>query len=59
LGVLVPDFLADFRRGSAAVPDWLEEDSTKSNERDDEGVVGVLSEGRGSIHPEPDQPISI
>jgi hypothetical protein len=58
LVVLVPDFLADFRRGSAAVPDWLDEDSSKSNERD-EGLLGALSEGRGSIHPEPDQPISI
>lgn len=56
---LVPDFLTVFRRGSAAVPDWLDEGSSKSNERDDEGVVGVLSEGRGSIQPEPDQPISI
>jgi hypothetical protein len=55
----VADFLAGFRRGSAAVPNWLDEGSSKSNERDDEGVVGVLSEGRGSIHPEPDQPISI
>jgi len=34
--------------------------SSKSNDGDDEGVEdGVLSEGSGSIHPEPDQPISI
>jgi hypothetical protein len=56
----VPDFLADFRRGAAAaVSDWLDEDSSKSNEREYEGFEGVLSEGSGSIHPEPDQPISI
>jgi hypothetical protein len=57
-GLLVPGLLAVFRRG-AAVSDWLAVGSPKSNERDDEGVDGVLSEGRGSIHPEPDQPISI
>jgi hypothetical protein len=34
--------------------------SSKSKDREDDGVgEGVLSEGRGSIHPEPDQPISI
>lgn len=34
--------------------------SSKSNDGDEAGVgVGVLSEGSGSIHPEPDQPISI
>jgi hypothetical protein len=34
--------------------------SSKSKDGDDEGVgEGVLSEGSGSIHPEPDQPISI
>jgi hypothetical protein len=34
--------------------------SSKSKDGDDEGVGdGVLSEGSGSIHPEPDQPISI
>ena len=54
----VPDFLADFRLG-AAVSDCLDEDSSKSNEREYEGLEGVLSEGSGSIHPEPDQPISI
>jgi hypothetical protein len=38
----------------------LGEGSSKSNEGDDAGVgEGVLSEGSGSIHPEPDQPISI
>ena len=54
-----PVFLAAFRRGLAAVSDWLDEDSSRSNEREYEGLEGVLSEGRGSIHPEPDQPISI
>jgi hypothetical protein len=55
-----PDLLADFRRrGVVAVSDSLEDESPKSNEREVEGVEGVLSEGRGSIHPEPDQPISI
>ena len=45
------------------IPDsrLVDEDSPKSK---DDGVdagegEGVLSEGRGSIHPEPDQPISI
>ena len=34
--------------------------SSKSKDGDEVGVgEGVLSEGRGSIHPEPDQPISI
>ena len=34
--------------------------SSKSKDGDEVGVGdGVLSEGRGSIHPEPDQPISI
>ena len=34
--------------------------SSKSKDGEDEGVGdGVLSEGSGSIHPEPDQPISI
>jgi hypothetical protein len=58
LALLGPDLLAVFRRGSAA-SGWLAVGSPKSNERDGEGVDGVLSEGRGSIHPEPDQPISI
>ena len=54
----VPDFLADLRRGLAA-SDRLDGDSSKSNDREYEGLEGVLSEGSGSIHPEPDQPISI
>ncbi len=37
----------------------LSEESPKSNEREDPGLDELLSEGRGSIHPEPDQPISI
>jgi hypothetical protein len=53
-----PDLLADLRRGRSEVSDWLDEDSSKSNEREDDGEE-VLSEGRGSIHPEPDHPISI
>jgi hypothetical protein len=42
-------------------PRLLGEGSPKSNDDGvDEGVgEGVLSEGSGSIHPEPDQPISI
>jgi hypothetical protein len=42
-------------------PPLLGEGSSKSNDGDDEAGVGegVLSEGSGSIHPEPDQPISI
>jgi hypothetical protein len=43
------------------VPSRLGAGSSKSNEDGDEAGVGegVLSEGSGSIHPEPDQPISI
>jgi hypothetical protein len=38
----------------------LGEGSSKSDDDDEGGVgEGVLSEGSGSIHPEPDQPISI
>jgi hypothetical protein len=38
----------------------LGEGSSKSDDDDEAGVgEGVLSEGSGSIHPEPDQPISI
>ena len=58
LAARLVDRLVDFRRG-AAVSDRVEEDSSKSNEREGEGVEGVLSEGRGSIHPETDQTISI
>jgi len=59
-----PDFRAAFRVDllallSADDSDSLSEVSPKSNERDDEGLDDLLSEGRGSIHPEPDQPISI
>jgi hypothetical protein len=53
-----PGLLADLRRGRSEVSDWLDEVSSKSNEREDDGEE-VLSEGRGSIHPEPDHPISI
>jgi hypothetical protein len=44
------------------IPDsrLVDEDSPKSKDDGDAGEgEGVLSEGRGSIHPEPDQPISI
>jgi hypothetical protein len=39
----------------------LGEGSSKSNDGDDDAGDGEggLSEGKGSIHPEPDQPISI
>ncbi|MFL5402106.1 MAG: hypothetical protein ACJ8BF_04740 [Gemmatimonadales bacterium] len=54
------DFLADVRRDDAGVR--LPADSPKSSY--EEGVeagegAGVFSIGSGSIHPEPDQPISI
>jgi hypothetical protein len=55
------DFLADLRRGFDVVV-RLPADSPKSSyeEREDAGAgAGVLSIGRGSIQPEPDQPISI
>ncbi len=57
--------LDDLLRAPARVPAVpsllrLGEGSSKSNDGDDAGVgEGVLSEGSGSIHPEPDQPISI
>ncbi len=58
---LAPPFLAAFFRGR----DVRERDagsSPPSNEDEDEELgleEGVLSIGNGSIHPEPDQPISI
>ena len=60
--VLLPDFLAAFRRGRA-VRERSAGSSPSPNEDEDEedeepeGIV--LSIGSGSIHPEPDQPISI
>jgi len=58
--------LADFRAAFRAdllplllADDPLSEESPKSNEREDPGLDELLSEGSGSIHPEPDQPISI
>lgn len=64
---LLADRLVDFLRDRAADPlvppaRLLGVGSSKSNDDGDdagEGEGGVLSEGRGSIHPEPDQPISI
>jgi hypothetical protein len=64
-----PDFFRDRLREPVRavlperpeVPDRLvEAGSSKSKDGDEVGVEeGVLSEGSGSIHPEPDQPISI
>ena len=57
--------LEDFRRGLGRAVGLssrrLGDGSSKSNERDGDAGdgEGVLSEGRGSIQPEPDQPISI
>ena len=58
-----PPFLAAFFRGRA-VRERDAGSTPSSNDDDDEEVEpgfeeGVLSIGRGSIHPEPDQPISI
>jgi hypothetical protein len=56
------DFLRALGRVSLVLPARsLGEGSSKSNDDDDEAGdgEGVLSEGSGSIHPEPDQPISI
>ena len=55
------DFLRGLLRVPALSPRLLGEGSSKSNDRDEDAGVGegVLSEGSGSIHPEPDQPISI
>ena len=61
LAVLV-DFRADLRANLLPLPlpdDTLSDESPKSNEREDPGLDELLSEGSGSIHPEPDQPISI
>ena len=58
---LAPPFLAAFFRGRAV----RERDAglSPSSNEDEEGELGleegVLSIGSGSIHPEPDQPISI
>jgi hypothetical protein len=49
-----------FREPLVPVDRLVEAGSSKSNDGDEAGVGdGVLSEGSGSIHPEPDQPISI
>jgi hypothetical protein len=56
------DFLRDRRRVPPVPPARLVGvGSSKSKDDDDVAGVGggVLSEGSGSIHPEPDQPISI
>jgi hypothetical protein len=56
------DFLRD-RPPDLAVPPVLRLGAGSSRSKDDEDDAGegegVLSEGSGSIHPEPDQPISI
>lgn len=58
------DRRVDFLRARERVPPVLSsrllgDGSSKSNERDGDVGEGVLSEGSGSIQPEPDQPISI
>jgi hypothetical protein len=65
LAPLLAERAADFLRGLAREPALSSarlpvDGSSKSKDGDDAGVgEGVLSEGSGSIHPEPDQPISI
>ncbi|MBA2457600.1 MAG: hypothetical protein H0V43_01445 [Gemmatimonadales bacterium] len=64
LDLFAPDFFADLARGrdragreeSESSSRSLEEEATDAGE--DEGAGGC-SVGSGSIHPEPDQPISI
>jgi hypothetical protein len=57
---LVPPFLAAFFRGRAVR--GRDAGSSPPSNEDEEGELGleegVLSIGSGSIHPEPDQPIS-
>ena len=62
LADLLAVFLRGLLRGRAVLAGLLGEGSSKSP--NDDGVEvgvreGVLSIGSGSIHPEPDQPISI
>jgi len=58
--VLPPVFLAAFVRGRAVFVRVAESSRSSKNDCDDEGLEeGVLSIGSGSIHPEPDQPISV
>jgi hypothetical protein len=55
------DFFRGLLRAPAFSPRLAVDGSSKSNDGDEDAGVGegVLSEGSGSIHPEPDQPISI
>jgi hypothetical protein len=55
---LAPAFLAAFFRGRARVRS-AGPSSPNEDEEDEEPEGDVLSIGSGSIHPEPDQPISI
>jgi hypothetical protein len=57
--VLPPVFLAVFLRGRAVLVRVAGSSPSSNIDFEDEGVEeGVLSIGSGSIHPEPDQPIS-
>jgi hypothetical protein len=57
---LVPPFLAAFFRGRAVRGrDAGSSPPSNEDEEGELGLEGVLSIGSGSIHPEPDQPISI
>jgi len=56
---LAPAFLAVFLRGRAVLVRVAGSSPSSNIDCEDEGVEeGVLSIGSGSIHPEPDQPIS-
>jgi len=67
--VLLPDFLADFlvavflaafRRGRAVLGRAAGSLYSSKDDGEEEGAEeGMFSIGSGSIHPEPDQPISI
>ena len=68
LADLLLDFLADFRaplffavflRGRAVRVRAAGSSASKADGEDEGDVEGVFSIGSGSIHPEPDQPISI
>jgi hypothetical protein len=57
---LAPAFLADFLRGRAARVRVAGSSLPSYDDGEDVGAEeGVFSIGNGSIHPEPDQPISI
>jgi hypothetical protein len=55
----LPDFLAAFRRERPVLVRVADSSPSSNIDFEDEGVEEeVLSIGSGSIHPEPDQPIS-